>query len=164
MKPSTSPGVRSNVGMAKPSPAVRQTGNMRCLLVMGGVYRSSVPSGGTQVKYRCRCRDISYPWMDAARHRSLPGGIPPLNLIVLEDILLFVIQDIVLIVLVSILHWGIQCEDVVLLVVLPFIEAFQRRFEGLHIFLILLNILNILEGSWDARCCWLLISLRWSSP
>src|SRR5215510_4734242 len=58
MKPSTSPGVRSNVGIAKPSPAVRQTGNMRCLLVMGRVYRSSVPSGGTQVKYRCRCRDI----------------------------------------------------------------------------------------------------------
>src|SRR5215510_11396701 len=56
MKPSTSPGVRSNVGIAKPSPAVRQTGNMRCLLVMGRVYRSSVPSGGTQVKYRCRCR------------------------------------------------------------------------------------------------------------
>src|SRR5215467_13507177 len=56
MKPSTSPGVRSNVGIAKPSPAVRQTGNMRCLLVMGGVYRSSVPRGGTQVKYRCRCR------------------------------------------------------------------------------------------------------------
>src|SRR5262249_55775290 len=57
MKPSTSPGVRSNVGIAKPSPAVRQTGNMRCLLVMGRVYRSSVPGGGTQVKYRCRCRD-----------------------------------------------------------------------------------------------------------
>src|SRR5262252_6627034 len=74
--------------------------------------------------------------------RSLPRGIPPLHLIVLEDILLFVIQDIVLIVLVRILHWGIQCEDVVLLVVLPFIEAFQRRFEGLHIFLILLNILE----------------------
>src|ERR1700757_907694 len=56
MKPSTSLGTRSNVGIAKPSPAVRQTGNMRCLLVMGGVYRSSVLSGGTQVKYRCRCR------------------------------------------------------------------------------------------------------------
>src|SRR4029453_14635937 len=58
MKPSTSLGTRSNVGIAKPSPAVRQTGNMRCLLVMGGVYRSSVLSGGTQVKYRCRCRVI----------------------------------------------------------------------------------------------------------
>src|SRR5215831_13194333 len=57
MKPSTSLGTRSNVGIVKPSPAVRQTGNMRCLLVMGGVYRSSVLSGGTQVKYRCRCRD-----------------------------------------------------------------------------------------------------------
>src|SRR5499427_9113260 len=63
MKPSTSPGVRSNVGIAKPSPAVRQTGNMRCLLVMGGVYRSSVPRGGTQVKYRCRCRDKALNWV-----------------------------------------------------------------------------------------------------
>src|SRR5262245_34796856 len=65
MKPSTSLGTRSNVGIAKPSPAVRQTGNMRCLLVMGGVYRSSVLSGGTQVKYRCRCRDnktFGYCW------------------------------------------------------------------------------------------------------
>src|SRR5215510_1234654 len=60
MKPSTSLGTRSNVGIAKPSPAVRQTGNMRCLLVMGGVYRSSVPSGGTQVKYRCRCRGQNF--------------------------------------------------------------------------------------------------------
>ena len=50
--------------------------------------------------------------MDAARPRSLPHGIPPLHLIVLEDIILIVIQDIVLIVLVRILHWGIQCEDV----------------------------------------------------
>ena len=98
--------------------------------------------------------------MDSALPRSLPRGIPPLHLIVLEDILLFVIQDIVLIVLVYILHWGIQGEVVVLLVVLPFIEAFQRRLERLHIFL---NILNVLEGGWDARC-WLLISLKWSSP
>src|SRR5215471_17723758 len=61
MKPSTSLETRSNVGIAKPSPAVRQTGNMRCLLVMGGVYRSSVPSGGTQVKYRRRCRVNAEP-------------------------------------------------------------------------------------------------------
>src|SRR5215467_6398419 len=107
-------------------------------------------------------RETHYPWIGSVLPRSLPRGIPPLHLIVLEDIVLFVIQDIVLFVLVRVLHWGIQCEDVVLLVVLPFIEAFQRRFEGLHIFLILLNILNILEGGWDARCCWLLISLRWS--
>src|SRR5215510_13909593 len=106
-------------------------------------------------------RDTRDPWMDAARPKSLSRGIAPLHLIVLEDILLFVIQDIVLIVLVRILHWGIQGKDVVLLVVLPFIEAFQRRFEGLHIFLILLN---ILEGGWEDRCLWLRISLRWSSP
>src|SRR5262245_45724875 len=87
-------------------------------------------------------RETSYPWMDSARPRSLPRGIPPLHLIVLEDIILIVIQDIVLIVLVRILHWGIQFEDVVLLVVLPFIEAFQRCFDGLYVFLILLNILE----------------------
>src|SRR5262244_2174275 len=82
-------------------------------------------------------------------HPSLPRGIPPLHLIVLEDILLFVIQEIILIVLVHILYWGIQGEDIVLFrVVLPFIEAFQRRFEGLRVFLILFNVRNVLEGSW----------------
>src|SRR5262249_23845663 len=91
----------------------------------------------------------------AALPRSLPRGIPPLHLIVLEDIILFVIQDIVLFVLVRILHWGIQFEDVVLfLVVLPFIEAFQRRFDGLYVLLILLN---VLERCWEKRCLWLLI-------
>src|SRR5215510_5490450 len=102
--------------------------------------------------------------MDAALPRSLPRGIPPLHLIVLEDILLFVIQDIVLIVLVRILHWGIQCEDVVLLVVLPFIEAFQRRFERLRVLLILLNLLNVLKGCWDDRCLWLCIAARGAPP
>src|SRR5919198_1213580 len=72
-------------------------------------------------------RDTRSPWMDAARPRSLPRGILPLHLIVLEDILLFIIQDIVLIVLVHILHRGIQCEDVVLLLVV--------------------------EGSWKDRVC-----------
>src|SRR5262249_34698837 len=98
--------------------------------------------------------------MDAGRPRSLPRGIPPLHLIVLEDIILIVIPDIVLIVLVRILHGGIQGEDVVILVVLPFIEAFQRCFDGLDVFLILLI---VLEGCWDALVCCLRISLRWSS-
>ena len=40
-------------------------------------------------------------------HPALPCRIPPLHLIVLEDILLIVLQDIVLFVLVHILHWGI---------------------------------------------------------
>jgi hypothetical protein len=104
-------------------------------------------------------RDTRYPWIDSARPRALPRGIPPSHLIVLEDILLFIIQDIVLIVLVHILYWGIQGEDVVLLlVVLPFIEAFQRRFDGLYFLLILIN---VLEGNCDARCLWLRIgSLR----
>src|SRR5215471_9776862 len=59
MKPSTSLGTRSNVGMAKPSPVVRQAANIWGLLVIHGVYGRSVPSGGTQVKYRCRCRVIN---------------------------------------------------------------------------------------------------------
>jgi len=29
---------------------------MRCLLMMGGVYRSSVSGDGYDVNYRCRCR------------------------------------------------------------------------------------------------------------
>src|SRR5215813_14935323 len=102
-------------------------------------------------------RETHYPWIGSVLPRSLPRGILPLHLIVLEDILLFVIQDIVLIVLVSILHWGIQCEDVVLLVVLPFIEAFQRRFEGLHVLLILLILLHVLEWCWEDRVCCILI-------
>src|SRR5882724_643905 len=56
MKPSTSLGTTSNVGMANPSPSVRPMGNMRCLLMMGGVYRSSVSGDGYDVNYRCRCR------------------------------------------------------------------------------------------------------------
>src|SRR5262245_62167999 len=38
-------------------------------------------------------RGARYPERDAALPRSLPRGIPSLHLIVLEDILLFVIQD-----------------------------------------------------------------------
>src|SRR5438128_8616027 len=103
----------------------------------------------------CSKRETRDTCMDAARPRSLPRGIPPLHLIILEDILLFVLPDIVLIVLVRILHWGIQFEKVVLLLVIsPLIEAFERRFEGLHI---LLNVLNVLEGSWEDRCLWLRI-------
>src|SRR5215475_1498159 len=58
MNPSTSLGTRSNVGMAKPSPPVRQAGNIGRLLVIHRVCRRSVPSGCPQVKYRCRCRVI----------------------------------------------------------------------------------------------------------
>src|SRR5262249_10972077 len=59
MNPSTSLGTRSNVGMAKPSPLVRQAGNIGRLLVIHGVCRRSVPSACPQVKYRCRCRVTS---------------------------------------------------------------------------------------------------------
>src|SRR5262249_17172157 len=59
MNPSTSLGTRSNVGMAKPSPPVRQAGNIGRLLVIHGVCRRSVPRACPQVKYRCRCRDNS---------------------------------------------------------------------------------------------------------
>src|SRR5215472_5160995 len=47
----------SDVGMAKPSPPVRQAGNIGRLLVIHGVCRRSVPRACPQVKYRCRCRD-----------------------------------------------------------------------------------------------------------
>src|SRR5262249_13810452 len=47
---------KSHVGMANPSPSVRQTGNIQGLLVIRGVCRRSVASGCAQVKYRCRCR------------------------------------------------------------------------------------------------------------
>src|SRR2546429_5664109 len=57
MNPSTSLGTRSNVGMAKPSPPVRQAGNIGSLLMIRGVCRRKVPSGGAQVKSKCRCRD-----------------------------------------------------------------------------------------------------------
>src|SRR5215470_8294782 len=56
MNPSTSLGTRSKVGMAKPSPPVRQAGNIGHLLVIRGVCRRSLPSACTHVKYRCRCR------------------------------------------------------------------------------------------------------------
>src|SRR5215813_13048213 len=58
MNPSTSLGTRSKVGMAKPSPPVRQAGNIGHLLVIRGVYRRSLPSACAHVKYRCRCRVI----------------------------------------------------------------------------------------------------------
>src|SRR5215470_11482849 len=56
MNPSTSLGTTSNVGMAKPSPSVRQAGNIRGLLVIRGGCRRSVSRGCAQAKYRCRCR------------------------------------------------------------------------------------------------------------
>src|SRR2546430_10713825 len=70
---------------------------------------------------------------------SIPiGGLPPWFFEdSLPDFLLrnnSIIEDIILIVLVRILNRVVQCEKVVfLLVVLPFIEAFQRRFKGLHV-------------------------------
>src|SRR2546422_5476700 len=87
-------------------------------------------------------RATRYPWRDSAPPRSLPL------------IILFIIEDIVLIVLVSILNGLIQFEEVALLLVVPFIKACQRRFEGLRV---LLLHLNVLEGCWEDRCLWLLI-------
>src|SRR2546429_9938989 len=57
MNPSTSLGTRSTVGSANPSPPVRQAGNIGSLLMIRGVCRRKVPSGGAQVKSKCRCRD-----------------------------------------------------------------------------------------------------------
>src|SRR5262249_35590146 len=56
MNPSTSLGTRSKVGMAKPSPPIRQAGNIWHLLVIRGVCRRSLRSACAHVKYRCRCR------------------------------------------------------------------------------------------------------------
>src|SRR5262245_1016777 len=57
MKPSTSLGTRSNVGMVNPSPLVRQAGNIRGLLRIYEVYRRNILSSCSHVKDRCRCRD-----------------------------------------------------------------------------------------------------------
>src|SRR5215469_14640441 len=58
MNPSTSLGTRSKVGMAKPSPPIRQAGNIGHLLVIRGVYRRSLRSTCAHVTYRCRCRAL----------------------------------------------------------------------------------------------------------
>src|SRR5262249_11653240 len=42
--------------MAKPSPPIRQAGNIGHLLVIRGVCRRSLRSACAHVKYRCRCR------------------------------------------------------------------------------------------------------------
>src|SRR5215813_11530411 len=82
MNPSTSLGTRSNVGMAKPSPPVRQAGNIRRLLVIHGVCRRSLPSACAHVKSRCRCRDtvisrasdeypvVARPWPGGEKRRG----------------------------------------------------------------------------------------------
>src|SRR5687767_13541175 len=85
MKPSTSLGTTSNVGMAKPSPSVRLAGNMRCLLVVYRGWRSSVARKFYEVNSRRRCRviavnyDSSNPLPQLFCFLILPyygGGIP----------------------------------------------------------------------------------------
>src|SRR5262249_47690843 len=56
----TSLGTRSNVGMAKPSPPVRQAGNIWRLLMIRGVCRRNLPSACAHVTYRCRCRVLKF--------------------------------------------------------------------------------------------------------
>src|SRR5215831_7572625 len=74
----------------------------------------------------------------------------PLILLVLS------IQEICLLVFVHLLDRGVQAEDVRVLVVLgPFVEAFQRRFEWFDVFFIHLT---ILEGCWEALSLWFLIA------
>src|SRR5215468_10008341 len=65
MKPSTSLGSTSNVGMVNSSPSVRQTGNIRGLLLLSAVCRNNVPRGSSDVKERCRCRVIVRTALDA---------------------------------------------------------------------------------------------------
>src|SRR5215831_14559370 len=71
MNSSTSLGTRSNVGMAKPSPPVRQAGNIGHLLVIRGVYRRRLPSACAHVKYRCRCR------VNLLNFLGVPDGVIP---------------------------------------------------------------------------------------
>src|SRR6266446_9199768 len=56
MKPSTSLGTMSNVGIVNPSPLVRQAGNIRGLLRIHEVCRMNILSSCSHVKDRCRCR------------------------------------------------------------------------------------------------------------
>src|SRR5215831_17760869 len=72
MNPSTSLGTRSKVGMAKPSPPIRQAGNIWHLLVIRGVCRRSLRSAYAHVNYRCRCRAKGHP--DVEQHQ-LRGGV-----------------------------------------------------------------------------------------
>src|SRR5215468_6163655 len=74
MNPSTSLGTTSNVGTAKPAPSVRQTGNIRCLLVMYGVCRSSVARKIYEVNSRRRCRVIFRRFTDAKKVAILTAG------------------------------------------------------------------------------------------
>src|SRR5438552_2853619 len=75
MKPSTSLGTKSNVGMEKPAPSVRQAGNIRVLLVMCGVCRSSVLRDCDDVNYRRRCRVIGQhnTWQKRTREERAEG-------------------------------------------------------------------------------------------
>src|SRR5215471_2361204 len=75
MNPSTSLGTRSNVGMAKSSPPVRQAGNIWYLLEIHGVCRRSVPSGCAQVKYKCRCR-VNMEVDQGGEGLEIPGRHP----------------------------------------------------------------------------------------
>ncbi len=70
-------------------------------------------------------------------------------------------ETFVLVVLVVMLV--IQFEDIVLVLVLvlPFIEAFQRRFEWLQILHLHLHLhLHLLEWCWEDLFCCLVISAR----
>src|SRR5215831_18520004 len=68
MKPSTSLGTRSKVGMVKPSPLVRQAGNIRGLLRIHELCRRNIRSRCSHVKDRCRCRvSKHHPWFFGLR-------------------------------------------------------------------------------------------------
>src|SRR5215831_10947214 len=77
MNSSTSLGTRSNVGMAKPSPPVRQAGNIGHLLVIRGVYRRSLPSACAHVKYRCRCRVRHFGLVEPVEGKTLVDWATP---------------------------------------------------------------------------------------
>src|SRR5215813_9252887 len=85
MNPSTSLGTRSKVGMAKPSPPIRQAGNIGHLLVIRGVCRRSLPSACAHVKYRCRCRGKDDP--TRPQIKVMMGSLDPLGMPLSTDVL-----------------------------------------------------------------------------
>src|ERR1043166_2295708 len=80
MKPSTSLGTMSNVGMVNPSPLVRQAGNIRGLLRIHEVCRRNILSSGSHVKDRCRCRVTQYHSDIAHMTQTQAGAIRPKSL------------------------------------------------------------------------------------
>src|SRR5215470_13142439 len=71
MKPSTSLGTRSKVGMVNPSPLVRQAGNIRGLLRIHELCRRNILRSCSHVKDSCRCRDTSCGFVESSPDQTM---------------------------------------------------------------------------------------------